>query len=216
MFRKKSDVHTLIVEQVKDVEKCLFEFENFMNAATTSETVPETLFTLVEKVKEAEDVADKSLRAMINSLSDGSYLPSTKEDLISIGTSCDKVANKCEYIAKTIVFQRFDFPEEFAQDVVDIFSLTKHQFEILEEAIGMLFLKMSALQKDTSILDNIRSLETDVDLIEDKLNTQIFQMNIALAEKMQIAHIIEQLCDLSDLIEDIADKIHIMMIARKA
>ena len=216
MFRKKSDVHTLIVEQIKDVEKCILEFENFMAAATSPETVPETLIALVEGVKSAEDVADKSLRAMIDSLSDGAYLPSTREDLIAIGTSCDKIANKCEYIAKTIVFQRFDFPEEFAQDVVDIFSITKQQFELLEDTIGMLFQKMSALQMDTSILDNIRALETKVDNIEDKIYTQLFQMNIALAEKMQIANIVEHLCNLADIIEDIADKIHIMLIARKA
>ena len=216
MFKKNSDVHALIVEQIKDVEKCLVKFESFMEAATTPETVPETLVALVEGVKEAENVADKSLRAMIDSLSDGAYLPSTREDLISIATSCDKVANKCESIAKTIVFQRFDFPEVYSKDVVDIFSLTKEQFELLEEAISMLFSKMTALQKDPAILDNIRSLETQVDLIEDKMNTQIFEMNIALAEKMQIAHIIEQLCDLSDILEDIADKIQIMLIARKA
>ncbi|MBQ6929243.1 MAG: DUF47 family protein [Oscillospiraceae bacterium] len=216
MFRKKSDVHTLIMEQIKDVEKCLFAFESFMEAATTPETNPETLIELVESVKDTEFAADKSLRAMIDSLSDGAYLPSTREDIISIGTSCDKIANKCEYVAKTIVFQRFDFPEEFSQDIVDILSITKQQFEILEDAIGMLFQKMSALQKDTSILDKIRALETDVDHIEDKINTQIFQMNLALAEKMQVSHIVEHLCDLSDIIEDIADKIQIMLIARKA
>lgn len=216
MFRKNSDVHTLIVEQIKDVEKCLVKFESFMEAATTAETVPETLVALVEGVKDAENVADKSLRTMIDSLSDGSYLPSTREDLIAIATSCDKVANKCETIAKVIVHQRFDFPAVFAKDVVDIFSITKQQFELLEEAISMLFSKMSTLQKDPAILDNIRSLETQVDVIEDKLNFEIFDMNIDLAEKMQIAHVIEQLCDLSDIIEDIADKIQIMLIARKA
>lgn len=216
MFRKKSDVHTLIMEQIKDVEKCLFAFESFMEAATTPETNPEALIELVESVKDAEFVADKSLRAMIDSLSDGAYLPSTREDLISIGTSCDKVANKCETVAKMIVYQRFDFPEIFAQDVVDILTITKQQFELLEEAIGMMFQKMASLQKEPEILDKIRALETEVDHIEDKINTQIFQMNLALAEKMQVASIVELLCDLSDIIEDIADKIQIMLIARKA
>ncbi len=216
MFRKKSDVHTLIMEQIKDVEKCLFAFESFMEAATTPETNPEALIELVESVKDAEFVADKSLRAMIDSLSDGAYLPSTREDLISIGTSCDKVANKCETVAKMIVYQRFDFPEIFAQDVVDILTITKQQFELLEEAIGMMFQKMASLQKEPEILDKIRALETEVDHIEDKINTQIFQMNLALAEKMQVANIVELLCDLSDIIEDIADKIQIMLIARKA
>ena len=75
---------------------------------------------------------------------------------------------------------------------------------------------MNVLQKDSSILDEIRSLESKVDRIEDKLNEDIFTLDISLAEKVQISHIVELLCDLSDIIEDIADKIQIMLIARKA
>ena len=103
IFKKNSDVHTLIMEQIEDVEKVLLAFEGFMRAAATPETPKETLRALCKGVCEAENVADCSLRAMIDSLAEGSYLPSTREDLISIATSCDKVANKCETIAKIMV-----------------------------------------------------------------------------------------------------------------
>ena len=216
MLRKNSDVHAMIVEQIKDVEKCLINFENFMRAATTPETVPETLRALCEGVMEAENAADVSLRAMIDSLSAGSYLPSTREDLIAIAASCDKIANKCETVAKMIVQQRFSCPAEYAEDLMEIFNITKQQFEILEECISMLFSKMTVLQQDPAKLDAIRALESQVDRIEDKLTEAIFAANIQLAEKMQAAAIIEQLGDISDIIEDIADKIQIMVIARKA
>ena len=39
MLKKNSNIHTMIVEQIKDVEKCIIHFENFMRAATTAETV---------------------------------------------------------------------------------------------------------------------------------------------------------------------------------
>ena len=216
MFKKNSNVHTMIVEQIKDVEKCLLNFENFMRAATTSETVHETLRVLCIGVQDAENEADRSLRAMIDTLSEGSFLPSTREDIISIATSCDKVANKCETISKIVVFQRFRCPSQYASDLNDIFAITKEQFELLEKSISMLFSKMNMLQKDPSILDEIRALESKVDRIEDKLNENIFSLDISLAEKVQISHIVELLCDLSDIIEDIADKIQIMLIARKA
>ena len=216
MFKKNSNVHTMIVEQIKDVEKCLINFENFMRAATTEKTVHETMRALCIGVQDAENEADRSLRAMIDTLSEGSYLPSTREDLISIATSCDKVANKCETISKLVVFQRFNCPTKYAADFNDIFTITKEQFELLEQSISMLFSKMNTLQKDPSILDNIRALESKVDRIEDKLNEDIFTLDISLAEKVQISHIVELLCDLSDIIEDIADKIQIMLIARKA
>ena len=215
MLKKNSDVRTTIMEQIKDVEKCLIIFENFMRAETTPQTVPETLRTLCVSVQEAEREADTSLRAMIDSLSSGAFLPSTREDLIAIATSCDKIANKCETIAKNIVFEHFRFPANYADDIMSILSLTKQQFELLEQAVDMLFSKLNALQQDHSILDEIRALESKVDAIEDKLHEATFDADAELAAKMQLASLIELLCDLSDIIEDIADKIQIMLISRK-
>ena len=216
IFRKNSDIHALIMEQISDVEKVLLSFESFMSAATTPETSNETLRSLSKCVCDAEDVADCSLRAMIDSLAEGSYLPSTREDLISIATSCDKVANKCETIAKIMVQQRISLPAECSALLMEIITITKKQFSVLEEAISMMFSKFGALQQDHSILDRIRALESDVDVIEDKLQDDLFATNMALAEKMQLSDLLVFFGDISDIIEDIADKIQIMLIARKA
>ena len=45
---------------------------------------------------------------------------------------------------------------------------------------------------------------------------QIFAMDTELAAKMQFFQLVQRICDISDVIEDIADKIQIMLIARKA
>ena len=216
IFRKNSDIHTLIMEQIKDVEKALISFEDFMRAATTPETTTETLRALSKGVCDAENVADCSLRAMIDSLAEGSYLPSTREDLIAIATSCDKIANKCETIAKIMVQQRIMLPAESSEPLMQILSITKEQFGVLEECISMLFAKFSALQQNHAILDRVRALETEVDVIEDKLQEDLFASNLALAEKMQLSELYVFFGDISDIIEDIADKIQILLIARKA
>jgi predicted phosphate transport protein (TIGR00153 family) len=153
---------------------------------------------------------------MIDSLSRGSYLPSTRQDLINIATSCDKIANKCETVAKQIILYRFIFPAEFAADFNEIYDITEKQFGLLEQSVDMLFSKMNALQKDASILDEIRSLETQIDIIEYRISERIFAGDGELASKMMFVSIVELLCDISDIIEDIADKIQIMLIARKA
>ena len=218
MLSKKTSekVGSLILEQIKDVEECLITFESFMRATTTEGTISETLNSLAGGVAEAENAADKSLRRMIDSLLTGSYLPSTKEDLISVATSCDKVANKCESVAKTVVYQSFTFPADYAESVMDIITITRKQFEILEESIGLLFTNLGALIKDHAILDDIRAEESKVDAIEEKLYRKIFASDMDLAHKNQFAHIVEGICDISDTIENIADKIQIMLIARKA
>ena len=216
MFRKNNDCYAQIMTQLQDVERCLLKFEAFMRAATSADDAPNTLELLSADISAAEDAADKSLRALIEAAGRGSYLPSTREDMIEIATGCDKIANKCESVAKIIVLHKFICPEEYADKFNEIFDITKQQFELLEESISLLFSKLNVLTNDPAILDRIRALESMVDAIEDALNDEIYESDMALAEKMQISGVVDQLCDISDIIEDIADKIQIMLIARKA
>ncbi len=216
MFRKKTDVHALIMEQIADVKKCLVRFDSFMRAATTPGVQEDTLRALRDGVAEAENTADVSLRNMIFSFTKTHYLPSTQESLISIATSCDKVANKCESIVNLIVLYKFSFPADSYKEFYKIYDLIDKQFDLLEKAISMLFSKMHLLQKDSSILDQIRALESEVDIIEMQLSERIFASDAELAAKMQFFDLVSRLCDISDIVEDIADKIQIMLILRKA
>ena len=218
MFSKKDqkDVHALIMEQIGDVKTCLINFEGFMRASIAPETVVETLRVLAGGVAQAENVADVSLRKMIDSLAETAYLPSTRQEIISIATDCDRIANKCEHFAQMSIFQRFRFPAEFAEDINKMLAITNEQFDVLQNSISTLFSNFGALAKDHQILDEIRAHESAVDRIEQKLYDSIFDMEISLAEKMQLFQFVEWLADLSDIIENIADKIQIMLITRKA
>ena len=216
MLKRNNNVRDLVITQVDDVKKALLAMESFLRAETTPETVPETLRALMIAVCDAERDADISLRAMIESLNNGRYLPSTREDIIAIATKCDKVANKCESLAKDIVFRHFRFAEAYAADIMEIMAITLEQFDVLESTIDTLFSKMGELIKDHSILDQIRRLESKIDVIEDKMYEAIFNTEMSLPEKTQAVQMLKQLCDISDTVEDIADKIQIMLIARKA
>ena len=210
-----SKVHTLIMEQIKDVEGCLMDFENFMIAAMKPETTHETLCAMSQSVHQMENAADRSLRVMIDSLG-GAFLPSSREELISIATSCDKIANKCEHVALMMIYQRFRFPVEYAEDILGILTATRRQFELLKESISKLFSKFGDLLEDHAILDEIRVCESRTDELENKLYQLIFARDIDLAHQMQMSNFVELICDISDIIENIADKIQIMLITRKA
>lgn len=216
MFRKNNDCYAQIMTQLQDVERCLLKFEAFMRAATSADDAPNTLELLSADISAAEDAADKSLRALIEAAGRGSYLPSTREDMIEIATGCDKIANKCENVAYLVMMYGLKFPESFREDFNAIFDITEQQFKLLETAVGMLFSKLYAFQKDHSILDEIRALETSVDRVEHKIGKQIFSSDMELAAKMQLFELVGKLCDISDIIENMADKLQIMLIARKA
>lgn len=102
-----------------------------------------------------------------------------------------------------------------AESLLKIVSILHKQFDILEECISRLFAKFSSFLKDHSILDEVRALETEVDVIEQELYKKIFLMDMDLAHQMQLSNYVEALCDISDIVEDIADKIQIMLVTRK-
>ena len=213
---KNNPTHMLIMAQINDVENCLIQFESFMRATCAGETSPATLESLANGIMQAEATADISLRKMIDSLAGGSYLPSTRQDLISIATSCDAVANKCEGYAISSVYQNFTFTADYADDLVKIITISRKQFDLLEESVSRLFADFNGLLKDHSILDEIRALESEVDVIEQALQKKIFAEDVELAKKMQNDSFLKKICDISDVIENIADKIQIMLVSRKA
>ncbi len=216
MFGRKTNVHTLIMDEIKDVERCLTHFESFLQAVLTPETVPETLRALSIGIDKTEGEADASLRRMIDSLGNAALLPATRQDLIEIATSCDRVANKCEHTAGMMVCQNFRFPKEYAESVNKIMSITRDQFMLLKTAISQLFARFGELLRNHAVLDDIREHESRIDRIETDLYMRVFAMDLGLAERTQIAHFLELICDLSDIIENIADRIQIMLITRKA
>lgn len=211
----KNKVYASFADQINTVDECLIKFESFMESALVPNTPVETLKALAKSVMNAEDVADKALRSMIDTIG-GKFLPSTQENLIAIGTSCDAVANKCENIAKMIVIQKFKFPFDCSEQIKKVLEISQKQFAILEDSIELLFTNFNELLRDHTILHEIHRLETQVDVIEDELQQKIFDTDLPLAEKTQFSLVIDYICDISDIIENIADKIQIMLITRKA
>ena len=144
-----SKVHLTILEQIKDVEGCLVSFNNFMKAAVNPKSDIEMMRALAESVYHMESAADRSLRAMIDSLNNVAYLPATRSELIDIAAKCDKIANKCEHVAEMMVLQHFKLPAEYSEQIVKILEITKEQFAVLLSAIGKLFSKVDFLWKES-------------------------------------------------------------------
>jgi len=218
MFSKSkgNQVHEVMMEQFKHIKSCLESFEEFLNLECAEDHDLDTLRSLCDAVYDKETAADYALDRMIDSLTDTLLLPQTREELISLSVSCDKIANKCEGTSYMMTLQQFFFPADFNADLNEIVELTHKQFAILEDAISKLFGDFANFLKDHAILDEIREYESKVDRIERKLLEKTYRGEVSLAEQMQCAKFVQDVCDLSDIIEDIADKIQIMLVTRKA
>ncbi len=212
---KNPKISQCFAKHHEDVVSCLAGFDTFLKDAFAGADL-DRLTSLKAAVDNSEAAADRELRHVVDLLAESSFLPATRSSLISIVQSTDHVANKCQEITRQITLEKIDLPKAVHDDILEIVSITKDQLRILYVAIEKLFNDYKSLNQDRKILDDVRQEESKVDRIEAMLHTRIFDLDISLCEKIYYRDLIEDICDLSDVIEDIADQIQIMLVEREA
>jgi predicted phosphate transport protein (TIGR00153 family) len=145
-----------------------------------------------------------------------SFLPTTRTHMITLVQSTDDVANLCQEIVRHVMLEKIQFPAAIREDLLEIIAITKVQLSILYKAVDLLINDFKTLNDDRKVLDDVRAEESKVDNIQAALHQRIFALDISLAEKVYYRDMMEHICDLSDMIEDISDKIQIMLVEREA
>ena len=199
----------------EDVVNCFGKFEEFFKVLFSDNPDPATLQSLKIAVDNCENAADGELRHVVDLLSD-SFLPTTRTHLITVVQTTDDVANLCQEIVRHIMLEKVEMPMAIRADLLEIIAITKTQLSILYNAVDLLINDFKTLNNDRKVLDDVRAEESKVDNIQAALHERIFNLDISLAEKVYFRDMMEYICDLSDMIEDISDKIQIMLVEREA
>lgn len=197
------------------MQNALKNFEDFFKLLFTESPSKEQLESAKLAVDNAEGAADQELRHVVDAMS-GSFLPATRKTLIALVQSTDEIANTCEEITRKVVLEKIIVPGVLRDDILKIIAITEHQLEILFKAIDMLLNDYKKLDKNRKILDDVRQEESRVDGIEAMLHARIFDLDLTLCEKIYYKDLLESICDLSDIIEDISDQIQVMLVEREA
>ena len=199
----------------EDVLGCYGKFEEFFKILFSDNPDPTVLQSLKIAVDNCENAADGELRHVVDLLSD-SFLPVTRTHLTTLVQSTDDVANLCQEIVRHVILEKTVFPETIRADLLEIIAITKTQLSILYNAVDLLINDYKTLNNNRKVLDDVRAEESKVDNIQAALHERIFALDISLAEKVYYRDMMEHICDLSDMIEDISDKIQIMLVEREA
>lgn len=189
-------------------------FVQFMDEFLTGGITPQAE-ELCSKIDRKEKDADATRRAIVNEFMSGGMLAQTRTELLRIVELADGVANKAQDVSRQILYENVSFPDDLKVDVRNMVVLTSQQLTALSTAIELLFSNYEQLIKDNSILEEVKAFENRVDDEELLLIRSVFAMDIPLAEKNHMKYFISKIADVSDLIEDIADAIQIMVVLRK-
>jgi len=215
-FNKKDErVQKCFNDHHNSVAECLEDLELFFKELFSENCDAHKLESIYVSIDSSESAADKELRHIVDLMSD-TFLPRTRSNLIAIVQNTDDVANACQSIARRVLLEKIQLPKAVHHDVLEIIDITRGQLDILYKAVDKLLNNFGDLLKNKKILDDIRREESRVDNIEEMLHERIFEMDLSLTEKIYYRDLVSRIGQISDIIEDLSDRMHIMLIEREA
>jgi len=166
-----------------------------------------------QKVHRMEHEADEMRRSIERAMLAGAFLPVYRADYIVLLEILDRVANKAEEAGDTLYLVRPDIPEEIRGEFVRIAELTIQAYERVPETVA------SILKGDTDIEEVDRLVEAkeqEIDKIQFNITRALFKdLAMNKPDAMVIKLLIDQICSVSDRIENVMDRLSLIAITRQ-
>jgi predicted phosphate transport protein (TIGR00153 family) len=206
---KTKQVHALIVEYCDLIGHAVSEYKHLIDDYLDWDKH----FKEVSKdVRKTESKADDLLKQIERSMLGGAMLPAYREDYIGLLEALDKVANKCEDVAQTVRLIRPDIPEAIRPALAEVAALTCEQWKPVPGLVQKLLDGEKGIVDGCDALDE---LEGRIDKIQRTSTRVIFRDHdeLRLSHKMLVKQLLDEVCHVSDRIEDVGD--HLSLIAIK-
>ncbi len=166
---------------------------------------------LLSKASEVETRADTLRRDIENKLYVQTLIPDLRGDVLMLLENVDNIINRYEANLFRFSIQSPDIPAEFNQGFRKLTEQVIHSVESLVSASRAFF-------RDTnSVRDHVRKVlffESEADRISTKLQRKIFASNLDLSRKRHLQYFIENIDEVANSAEDVADELAIYAIKR--
>jgi len=209
---KFSEIEELVDQLVEKVEECLKTCLEGISVYQR-EGEDEEVKALMKRAHNTESEADEIRREIISKLLQGSLLPNTRGDLMALIENIDDIADSAEDILDTIIFPSLDLSDVNQEHFAEMLEQIEEQYEVMKKAVHMIFQDINQAVVYTSRLE---SIESNVDDLEENIIRNMAQRkDISAAEKLAYRDIVHRISNLADIIENVGDRIEIMVVVRK-
>jgi len=209
-WRKQKEIESLVLEHLGHVDATLQSFARSLTAYFEGDS--ETADSLALETHRAEGQADDVRRRIEAQMLSGSLLPTSRRDILQIIDQVDRLANAAEEILDYLLLQRVRVPGEIMPEIAEIGELSSRAFGEVKGAVGSLFGRIDEALEHTKAIEH---LEGEVDHLERKATKKLFELDIELAQKLQVSGFMQRLVRLSDRAEDLSDLIELIVAARR-
>jgi len=165
----------------------------------------------INKVREYENRADDLRKSIEIDMYTYALMPESRGDVLGLIENIDKIIDLIKEVLIRFSIESPNIAKEYHESVID---LTQKSVKSVEELMKALrhFFNGSVTAKD--YINKVSFLESEVDIIAKDLKKRIFQSNIKLSEKMHFRYFITSLEEISDMAEDVSERLTISIIKR--
>jgi predicted phosphate transport protein (TIGR00153 family) len=219
MFTEKErKAKELIDEHVNKVGECVACFKDCLEASFQGDRGEAQ--SIHETCDHAETEGDILRRKIGDYLYSGAFLPIERKDIYMLTESVDKIANKAETASDVVVYQSPEVPEDYKKTLREIVDTMVEMFRILQDAVRLLTYdatleseeNLAAMREKISL---IGVMESEIDRKEETLMRTIFRSGLPLANKIQLERFVRRVTEISDVIEDAADRLYVLVIRER-
>ncbi|MCK5003192.1 MAG: TIGR00153 family protein [Gammaproteobacteria bacterium] len=204
-------------EHMAKVYACASKLVPLFNAVINEDW--ETVEKTQQKISKFEQEADVLKKALRLNLPKGLFMPMSRQDLLEVLLSQDKIANKSKDIAGIIVGRRMTLPDvihedyiRFVQRCVDACKQAKKAINELDELVETGF-SGQEIRIVSDMITKLDEIEGDTDNLQSAIRLQIFaiEKDLPPVDVMFLYKIIEATGDVADYSQRVGSRLQLML-----
>ncbi len=204
-------------EHMAMVYACASELVPLFNAVIDENW--ENVELIQQKISRLEEEADVLKKALRLNLPKSLFMPMSRQDLLEVLLSQDKIANQAKDIAGIIVGRRMVLPEvihvdyiRFAQRCVDACKQAKKAINELDELVETGF-SGQEIKIVSAMITKLDEIESDTDYLQSRIRHKIFAIEKELlpVDVMFLYKIIEETGDVADYSQRVGSRLQLML-----
>ncbi|UCG39258.1 MAG: DUF47 family protein [bacterium] len=212
IFRKQHEVQVLVMKYLEAFKMTQENFALALNTCLTDDKACGDFTFLTSETHRFESQADDVREEIKTLMYDKILLPESRGDIMRLLDGIDHVPRFMEIILNMIKTQKLTIPEFLVSDIRELLSASLEACQLMSYQVEDLFKRKGRIKELVAVIDE---KESQCDMIERRLITDIFDSDLDGFQKLQLKELIIYLGEISDYVDVLSKQINIMSLKRR-
>jgi predicted phosphate transport protein (TIGR00153 family) len=202
--KKAHEVEMLMLRHLEEIGMAICESHKMLRDYLVSDKVFKQESYHVHKM---EQQADMTRREIGLRLYEGAFLPVYRTDYFDIVDRVDRIANAAELFCDFMVLTRPLLPAFLVEPFTQLIQKNEETYDSLRYFFNAF---IDGDDKIQTLKHSVENKEKEIDRIQFNVTRLIFKSELSKIDKFHLKWALDKFCRMSDLMEDLTDRIEVL------